>query len=235
VWAIIPARGGSKRVRRKNIRPLAGKSLVQRSVGIAAAADCFSRIVVSTDDAEIVAEAQACGAEVPFVRPAHLADDEASSLDVLLHAVTEMAAAAGRLPDIVCLLQPTSPFLRPEQVVEGIDLFLQGDFNSLSSMKPVSEPPEWMFCLDSCGRASPLDPHKISHSRSALGKKYIENGAIYLVKAAYLMEKRAMYDFSRHGCLLMSAEDSLDIDTPEEWQYAEFLLQKKAGSRPDGS
>lgn len=228
VWAVIPARGGSKRLPRKNIMPLAGSSLIRRTVTTALASQCFARVVVSTDDAEIAEEALSAGADVPFLRPASLADDHASSLDVLLHAVEFLQHETDEEPaDSVCLLQATSPFLKVTHIQEAINRFFSPGLISLSTMKEVTELPEWMFCADyTSGKALPESVTGISLPRSAIKKRLIENGALYLTQIAYLQRHRSMYDFLRHGYLQMSETESVDIDTLDDWNYAEYLLSR---------
>lgn len=229
VWAVIPARGGSKRLPRKNVMPLAGSSLVRRTVTTAIASQCFARVVVSTDDAEIAEEALRAGAEVPFLRPACLADDSASSLDVLLHAVDFMQheTSADSSAAAVCLLQPTSPFLRVIHVQEALNRFFSLGLTSLSTMKEVTELPEWMFSADhGKGIAVPESAAGIILPRSAIRKRFIENGALFITQIDYLQAHKSMYDFSGHGYLQMSDTDSVDIDTIDDWNYAEYLLAK---------
>ncbi len=230
IWALIPARGGSKRVAGKNLKPLAGKSLVARTVATSVRSGCFGRVIVSTDDMDIAEEARRAGAEVPFQRPAVLSDDSASSLSVLMHFCEFFHKND---PDFacvetICLLQPTSPMLRVEHLVEAIKVFKDGHFSSLSSMKKVVDPPEWMFNLSgSAGRVVPESLSDFHRSRFELSERYIENGAIYLISKELLLERRGMYDLENHGMYGMSAEDSVDIDTPSDWRYAEFLLKSQ--------
>lgn len=226
IWAIIPARGGSKRLPRKNIMPFAGGlSLTARKVSVALAAEVFSKVLVSTDDPNIAEDGRSAGAIVPFIRPANLADDTASSVDVLCHAVREMRQLnPGECPLAFCLLQVTSPMLSARHVGEAVKLFLAGGFNSLSSMTKVKQYPEWMFRVADSGTAIPDDAKGIVTASAGIPGRFIENGAIYLVKADWLERNQSLYDFSNHGCYVMSCEDSIDIDTRADWDYAEFML-----------
>ncbi|MBU1108291.1 MAG: acylneuraminate cytidylyltransferase family protein [Candidatus Riflebacteria bacterium] len=226
LWAIIPARGGSKRLKRKNLLTLAGQSLIARAVKTALASGCFSRVLVSTDDVEIADEARRAGAEVPFMRPTELAGDAASSVDVLLHAV-ETLAKSSPAPEIVALIQTTSPLLKPTHVREAVELFNRSGFVSLSSMKMVSQQPEWMFRVDqNTGLASPESPAGIVAASALLPRRFIENGAIYLVQRSWLLEERSLYNFTHHGCYTMSEADSIDIDTGEDFVRAEFEISR---------
>lgn len=233
IWAIIPARGGSKRLPRKNVMPFAGQgSLTARTVKTALSSQKFSQVLVSTDDSEIAEEARRAGARLPFLRPAHLADDHASSLDVIKHAVQQLLQLeSARPPFAICLLQVTSPLLKPEQVSAAVDKFLAGGFNSLSSMVAVEQFPEWMFRSDPVsGRAVPDQPEGITRPSGAIPSRFIENGALYLVRAEWLDRQGSLYDFSRHGMYLMSREDSVDIDTQADWDYAEMLVRRQESS-----
>ncbi len=240
VWAIIPARGGSKRLPRKNVMPFAGgESLTERTVRTAIASGCFARVVVSTDDPEIADAGRRAGAMVPFLRPAHLADDRASSVDVLIHAVEELHRLEGSGPAAICLLQVTSPLLLPGHVRDAVSLFTAGGFNSLSTMTAVEQYPEWMFRVDAgSGLAIPESAAGITMPTAAIPKRCIENGALYLVKAEWLSQHGSLYDFANHGCFEMSREESVDIDTRSDWDYAEMLVTRQKCSAvrlPDGS
>ncbi len=227
IWAIIPARGGSKRLPRKNAMPFAGgSSLTVRTINTAIESGCFSRVLLSTDDPQIVADGRSAGALVPFVRPAELSGDQASSLDVMLHAVAELKKLfPEEKPAAVALLQVTSPLLHARHVAAAVEAFVAGGFNSLSSMVAVEQYPEWMFRVAENGLATPESQEGIVCPTDRIPVRYIENGAIYLVRSEWLTEHRSLYDFARHGCYAMSAEDSVDIDTRSDWEYAEFLLR----------
>lgn len=214
---------------RKNIMPFAGVSLTARAVTAVLASGCFTRVMVSTDDPGIAEEARQAGALVPFLRPASLADDNASSVDVLLHATDHMLKEfAVDQPSAVCLIQATSPMLTPQHISEAVDIFAKGGFNSLSSMVAVKQFPEWMFNVNpETMLATPESPAGIISPGSAIKKRHIENGAIYLVNRGWLMETGSLYDFGNHGCFIMSSEDSVDIDTRNDWDYAEFLFKRR--------
>ncbi|MFZ2961085.1 MAG: acylneuraminate cytidylyltransferase family protein [Candidatus Ozemobacteraceae bacterium] len=225
--AVIPARGGSKRLPGKNIRPLHGRPLITWVIEAALASGCFTRVLVTTDDEGIARTAREAGAWVPFQRPAELSSDIASSVDVLVHAVKTVqqmpAEVGGFFPALTALLQPTSPFTRPEHVREAIQTFEGAQFVTLSSMCPVRERPEWMFHVEPAGAASPLDPVRLTDPASSFPPLYRENGAIYLVQTAYLLREERLYQVEKHGAYLMSIRDSVDIDTADDWAVAETL------------
>jgi len=229
IWAVIPARGGSKRLPRKNAMPFAGgDSLTVRTIKTAVESGCFSRVLLSTDDPQIAADGRAAGALVPFIRPAELSGDQASSLDVLLHAVFELKRLFPKEePVAVALLQVTSPLLSARHVAAAVETFAAGGFNSLSSMVAVEQYPEWMFRVAKNCLATPESQAGIVCPTDRIPARYIENGAIYLVRHEWLVDQRSLYDFTRHGCFAMSAEDSVDIDTRSDWEYAEFLLRRR--------
>ncbi|HOY65711.1 MAG TPA: acylneuraminate cytidylyltransferase family protein [Candidatus Ozemobacteraceae bacterium] len=229
--AVIPARGGSKRLPRKNVRLLGGKPLIAWVIGAALASECFHQVLVSTDDPEIAAAATAAGAWVPFLRPAELATDTASSVDVLLHAlawVRQAPPAIAHDPATVALIQPTSPFLRPEQIREACRLFDERGFTTFGSMCAVHERPEWMFELGADGHARPLDPGRLPLPSSQLPNLYRENGAMYLARSIWLESARSLYDLAHHGAMVMPAEDSVDIDTALDWDVAEAILRGRS-------
>ena len=231
IWAVIPARGGSKRLPRKNVMSFCGgDSLTFRTAHKAVASGCFARVLVSTDDHDIADEAKRAGAMVPFLRPDFLADDQASSVDVLWHAFSYLLETDKVVPDAVCLLQVTSPMLCEGHLREAITRFFCGKFNSLSSMTLVKQYPEWMYRVDEvCGSAVPENSAGIETPTACIPRRYIENGALYLVKGEWFRQQRKLYDYARHGCLQMSAEDSVDIDTMADWEYAEYLFARRMG------
>ncbi len=205
-----------------------GDSLTVRTIRKAVESNCFSRVLLSTDDSQIAADGKAAGALVPFIRPADLSGDQASSLDVLLHAITELKKLfKEENPGVVALLQVTSPLLSVRHIAAAVETFFAGGFNSLSSMVAVEQYPEWMFRVNENHHATPESNAGIICPTDQIPVRYIENGAIYLVRYEWLAEHRSLYDFARHGCYAMSAEESVDIDTRSDWEYAEFLLRRR--------
>lgn len=226
--AVILARGGSKRLPGKNLKLFDGKPLIAHIIGKAIASDCFSSVMVSTDDKNIRDEAKKHGALVPFLRPAELADDSASSIDALIHAVEFMNSTSNYLNNnTICLLQPTSPLLRTEHITEAVNFFHSGEFTSLSSMTKVKTPPEWMFQIDKkTHKAIPENKSGVCMPASSFPIRYYENGAIYIVKKDYLLNEHSLYDFSNHAAFTMEERFSSDIDTQDDWDYAAYLHNK---------
>ncbi len=222
VLAIVPARGGSKGIPRKNIKILAGKPLIAWTIEVALQARGISRIIVSTESVEIAALAKQFGAEVPFMRPSELSQDDTPSIAPVLHAIE-------RLPtfDWVLLLQPTSP-LRSVDDVEGIiQLCRHTGAPSAVSIMEVSTHPYWMYQRDDHNCLQPLIPNRPEITRrQELPIAYSLNGALYLARTDWLIENR---DFIGLGTLgyLMPSERSADLDLPIDWQWIEFLIGRR--------
>ena len=203
-----------------------GKPLIARTIEQIATTRLFSHVLVTTDAPEIAEIARSAGAWVPFLRPPELSGDEASSLDALFHAVAQAATLEPEWrPPFIALFQPTSPFLTAAHIKAAVELYQTEGFTSLSSMCAVSEHPAWMFRVQNPHRAQPLHPEDFFTPTADLPGLYRENGALYFVKTEFLQENRLLYHFSSHGMFLMSKEDSVDIDTQTDWDYAEFLLR----------
>lgn len=215
--ALIPARGGSKGIPRKNVREIAGKPLIAWTIEAARAAG-LARIVVSTEDEEIAAVARAWGADVPFMRPAELAADDSPGIAPVLHALT-------MLPDhdTILLLQPTSP-LRSAADIEGI-LMLAAETGTSSavSLREAQDHPDWMYGLDAAKHIQPLSPERAATRRQDLPSVYSLNGAMYFARTDWLRTHRTFIGPETLG-YLMPSERSVDIDTPLDWRIAELLL-----------
>lgn len=230
ILAVITARGGSKGVPRKNVRPLAGRPLVAHSVDCALALGSrLHRVIVSTDDSEIADAARAAGAEVPFMRPAELAADKAPTLPVLQHAVAFVEAEEGQKLDWVLLLQPTTPLRRPSDVAACIDLALSSDCDSVISLvEVVSSHPVFVKKLQQ-GAIQPFvieEPEGLR--RQDRGEPaYIRNGAVYLSRRDVIMGG-SIWGRRSLG-YVMPDERSVNIDSELEFKLAELLLAGKEG------
>lgn len=219
--ALIPARGGSKGVPRKNIRPFCGKPLLQWSIEVALAAPSIDRVVVSTDDPEIAEIACAGGAEVPFLRPPELASDTAPGIAPVLHALQQ-------LPEVsdVLLLQPTSPLRRVEDVEAIVSLQRTTGCEAAVSVTPSAKHPAWMFALSPLQQLEPLLPFEEAACRQQLPPAYALNGALYLASRSFLTRERSFLTADTLG-YVMPLERSVDIDSPLDWQWGEFLMQQQ--------
>ena len=209
--ALIPARGGSKGIPRKNIRPFCGKSLLQWSIDAALAAACVDQVLVSTDDPEIAEVAKAGGAEVPFLRPAELATDTAPGIASVLHALDQLPQVSD-----VLLLQPTSPLRTSADIEAIVALRQQAGRESAVSLTPSAKHPAWMYSLSQDQRLEPLLHLEGAYCRQQLSPAHVLNGALYLATRDFLLTEQAFISHDTVG-YLMPAERSVDIDTPLDW------------------
>lgn len=219
VLALIPARGGSKGIPRKNIAPIAGRPLIAWTIAAALAAR-VDAVVVSTDDADIAEIARAAGASVPFLRPAALAQDDTPGLDPVLHALDMLPGY-----EQVMLLQPTSP-LRTAADIDAALALGRADALSVVSVTEAATHPYWTYTLDGEGRMVPLVDADKGARRQDLPVVHALNGAIYLADAAWLRAGRRFVDGGTRA-YVMPPERSVDIDTPFDWLVAEALLKAR--------
>ena len=225
---LIPARGGSKGVPRKNLRPLAGRPLLWYTAVAARAATRLTRTILSTDDPEIAALGRAYGIEVPFARPAELARDDSPTLPVAQHAMRWMEAEAGERFDALCLLQPTNPLRRAEEIDACIALLETSGADAVATVLPVppEHNPHWVYfrAADgslrlSTGEATPIP------RRQALPPAFHREGSVYVVRRDVLLDGNSFYG-ARFLGYEVSAERSVNIDTLDDWQRAEALLRQ---------
>lgn len=219
--ALIPARGGSKGILRKNIRPFCCKPLLQWSIDVALATTSVDQVVVSTDDPEIADVAKAGGAEVPFLRPAELATDTTPGIAPVLHVLEQ-------LPDVsdVLLLQPTSPLRTSADIEAILALRQQAGRESAVSLTRSAKHPAWMYSLSPDQQLELLLQLHGAHCRQQLPPAYVLNGALYLASRAFLLREQAFIAPDTLG-YVMPAERSVDIDTLLDWQWAEFLMAQQ--------
>jgi len=224
ILGLIPARGGSKGIPGKNIRFLGGKPLLQHSIEAAKRSILLSRIVLSSDEEEIITTAKKLGLEVPFVRPQELAGDSSSSLEVIQHAI-RFFSQEGENFDAVCLLQPTSPFRRSGLIDEAIEKFTSGNFDSLVSVRevPADYNPHWTFEAENDSLKIATGEKEIINRRQELPKAYHRDGAIYLTRTEVLMEKHSLYG-KNIGFIDTTGDPYVNIDTPEDWEEAERIF-----------
>jgi CMP-N,N'-diacetyllegionaminic acid synthase len=225
VLGVIPARGGSKGVPRKNVRLLAGKPLIGWTIEQAAQSRYIDRVIVSSEDEEICQVAKQSGAEIPFVRPAELASDTASGVDVLCHAVEN----AGADYDYVVLLQPTSPLRESTDIDAAIEYCVEQAVTSVVSLAEATKSPYWMYHMKEGGELTPFVDNAASN-RQELPQSYALNGAVYVLEVARLLASRKILDEQTLG-YVMPAERSYDIDTETDFLICEFL---KTRTNPNG-
>ena len=225
VLAIIPARGGSKGVPRKNIRVLAGRPLIAWTIEEAKKSRYIDRLILSSDDPEIIRVAGEWGCEAPFVRPPELARDDTPGIDPVLHALGELPSY-----DYVVLLQPTSPLRTAEDIDGALELCLARNSRACVSVTEPDKSPYWMFNRDSDGRLRPLiDTGEIAGRRQDLPRVYALNGAVYVAESAWLAESRSFLTGDTLG-YEMPKERAADIDTELDFTIAELFL----GGRSNG-
>ena len=221
ILSVITARGGSKRLPGKNIRTLDGKPLIVWSLDAVKGVSDICDVLVSTDDSAIADIARAEGGMVPWLRPSELATDEASSVDVCIHALDWYEAVHGRV-DGLLLLQPTSPFRSKETILRGLRKFYASKQGLVVGVSPAKSHPAWCYKVD----GDAVRPFvKGKHLRSQdLPAAYVANGAFYLITPECLRGSKSFYD-GMVPLIMNSRAESLDIDTEWDWMLAETLLR----------
>jgi CMP-N,N'-diacetyllegionaminic acid synthase len=227
ILGLIPARGGSKGVPGKNTRPLAGRSLTARAIDCARASGVVDRIVVSTDDPAAAAIARDNGVDVPFMRPAHLATDFTPMFEVITHALEELARAGYR-PDALLLLQPTSPFREPRHITRAATLLANNDsVCSVIPLDPTHNPYSVMRIREDGALDFFLEEGRRYTRRQDMPPAYVREGTIYLARIATIEQQRSLYG-ALCKPMILTPEESLSIDTLEDWNLAEARLSSRA-------
>ncbi len=221
---IIPARGGSKGVPGKNIRPLHGKPLIHYSIEAARAVFPDPQILVSTDDPAIRAVAEQTGLAVPFLRPAELATDTSGTREVLLHAL-DFSAAAGYAADTVVLLQPTSPFRTATHLREALALYHPG-LEMVTGVKETRSNPYYVLFEENAEGYLEKSKKGSFTRRQDCPRVWEINGAVYIINADAL-RRMPIADFTRVLKYEMDERSSHDIDTLFDWEMAELMMQKQ--------
>jgi len=225
ILAIIPARGGSRRIPGKNIKLLSGKPLIAYSINAALKSKYIDRVIVSTDSKEIARVAQKYKAEVPFLRPKKLSGDKATTVSALRHAVRFLEEQENYKADIIVLLQPTTPLILPEDIDETVKKLVKTNSNSCVSLCEISERPEWMYKIKK-NKANPFMRAKNSAKRiRSLPEIFRLNGGIYATKRDILMKKNRIIDNSNLSAMVMPRERSIDIDEPFDFLIAEAMIK----------
>lgn len=219
--AIVPARGGSRRLPRKNLVEIAGRSLLERAARAAFGARLVSAAIVSTDDPEIAARAVGLGLANPGMRPAALAGDASPTIDALRHALFAHEAQ-GAVVDAVVVLQPTSPFRTARHVDEAIALHRDAGADTVVAVRAVHDHPYWCWRRERDAIVPWFGEREVSMDRAALPEAFAENGAIYVVRRDLVAAGR-LYG-ARVLPYRMSEADSVDIDTPLDLAWARHLV-----------
>jgi len=225
VLGIIPARGGSKGIPRKNLVPLAGKPLLSYTIHAAQTSSRLTRAVLSSEDDEIVNVGRSYGIDVPFVRPAILATDEARSVEVAKHALQFVENEQGTTYDLVCLLQPTCPLRTASDIDRAITELEESDADSIVSLAPIEDPHPFKMMRINDGLIHPLFPDQWHESlrRQELPPTFYLNGAIYCVRREVLLDRSSLWG-KKTLAYIMPAERSVNIDSIVDVKLAESLL-----------
>lgn len=220
VLAVIPARGGSKGLPRKNVLDTAGKPLIAWTIEAALKASCITRVILSSDDAEIISVAKNHGCDVPFIRPDILASDDASTMDVILHALEQVPDY-----DYVIILQPTSPLRTANDIDAAFDQMMTANAPSCVSVCEVSETPYWMFSIAKNGQLERLiNLPKDIHRRQDLPCSYKLNGAIYIIQVNALRTTNS-FTSNKTVAYEMDRRVSIDVDTQSDHERIKNILE----------
>jgi len=226
ILAIVPARGGSKRLPGKNIKLLGGKPLINWTIEVAQGIPEICEILVSTDDPAIALVAKEAGANVPWLRPEVLSTDQATSVDVALHALDWYESVNG-VVDGLLLLQPTSPFRTREKIRLGIKLFKSHSYRAVIGVSPVKDHPMWAFKMDSGFLVPFIESHGFGTRSQDLEPAFVANGGFYLISPDELRTRKSFVNVEQVPLVGESNTESLDIDTELDFELAEYLLNLK--------
>jgi CMP-N-acetylneuraminic acid synthetase len=235
VLAVVPARGGSKGIPRKNLRLLAGKPLVAHAVETGLAAKLVTRVLCSTDDPQVAEVARAAGADVPFLRPVELAADTSEDWSVFKHALDWLAEHEHWKPDLVVNLRPTSPLRTPTHVDDAIRLLLDRGVDSVKAVCLARQHPHKMWLRQPDGVMKPFLQTTFRAQRgpdvprAELEDVYWQNGVVDVTRREVIFDQRVMIG-RRVAGLVTDPADSIDIDTPLDLALAELLLAQRAAT-----
>lgn len=223
ILALITARGGSKRLPGKNIRVLGGKPLIIWSIDVVKDISEICDVLVSTDDPKIAEICAAAGAFVPWLRPAALATDNASSVDVALHALNWYETEKGAV-DGLLLLQPTSPFRTKETLRRGIELFGMNSQQPVLGVSPTHAHPMWAFKMEGECLVPFIEKHGFETRSQDLPPAYLVNGSFYLTSPTALRMRRSFIDAKITPLIIHSNREALDIDTEWDWSISVSIV-----------
>lgn len=222
ILGLIPARGGSKGLPRKNVLPVAGKPLIAWTIDAAKQSRHLDRLVLSSDDEEIMATARRFGCDVPFRRPNSLADDAATTIDVAKHALQALPGY-----DILVVLQPTSPLRSSNDIDAAVERLITTQADSCVTVNEPDKSPYWSYSVSNNGLIEPLiDAQLALKRRQELPPAYVINGAVYAAKTAWLMRQNGFVG-SNTVASVMPAGRSLDVDTLQDLRVSEILLSER--------
>lgn len=220
ILALITARGGSKGIPRKNIKTLAGKPLINWTIDAAKKSKYIDRLILSSDDDEIIEQALISGCEVPFVRPDYLAADDTRSMDVIIYTLENLNSEY----DYLLLLQPTSPFRTTEQIDQIIKQGIDTASSVTVSVTESKKHPAFMYTLDR-EKLVPVTKKIKQERRQDMPHVYEHNGALYFAKVPHLLKVKT-YDGDNVSAFVMNALSSIDLDEAIDWEFAEYLATR---------
>lgn len=223
ILSLIPARGGSKGIKGKNIFPLSGKPLIAWTIEASMKSRYIDSTVITTDSPEIAAISERYGAEVPFMRPSELADDKAKTVDAVIHALNTLADM-GRRYDVLVLLQPTSPLRTAEDIDGAIDTFFAAGMRGVVSISPAEDSPLLIRAVSPEGVMTPLLEMNSTCRRQDMPKYYRVNGAIYINMAGYINVNTSFND--NPVPFIMKESHSVDIDEMKDFALAEYYIKE---------
>ena len=226
ILGLIPARGGSKGLPRKNIKLLLGKPLIAWTIEQTLASKFLDRVIVSTDDKEIAEISKKYGAEIPFMRPKELAEDNAKGIEVVLHAIDWFRENDKRKQyDLIMLLQPTSPLRKSEDIDKAIELLFLKEAKAIVSVCEVDHHPLWGNTLPEDGCMKDFIRREVMNkNRQELPIFYRLNGAIYLAYCNYIKERKSFFG-EKTFSYIMPRERAIDIDNEIDFELAQILMK----------
>ena len=226
--AVIPARGGSKRIPRKNIKAFCGKPMMAWSIEAANASKVFDHVIVSTDDAEVAATAKQWGAEVPFMRPAELSDDYVGTGPVVKHAA-EWVAKHLAAPELVCTIYATAPFVRPEDLIKGLEVLTASGADIAFTVTSFPVPIQRAIRIGANGRIAMFQPEHYATRSQDLEPAYHDAGQFYWSTFDALVKQIPAFS-NAAAPIILPRHRVQDIDTEEDWLRAEMLMKVLSGS-----
>ena len=228
--AIIPARGGSKRIPRKNVRAFCGRPMIAWPIAAATASGLFDHILVSTEDAEIAEVARQAGAEVSFMRPAELADDHTGTIAVIAHA-TRWAKEQGWPIEAICCVYPTAPMIAPHDLAEGLRLLREGPRDFVLAATDYAAPVQRAFRQAEGGSIEMFFPEHFDSRSQDLPRALHDAAQFYWGRPEVWLSARTLFG-PRTSVVLVPRWRVQDIDTPEDWTRAEALFRSLGGTKP---
>lgn len=219
--AIIPARGGSKRIPHKNIKDFCGKPIITYSIEAALKTNCFDRVIVSTDDNEIARISENFGAEVPFFRPENLSDDHTGTIEVIQHTISELNISGDAN---ICCLYATAPFITSDRLLDGLKTLEKNKANYVFSATEFSFPIQRAFHFNEENKISMFQPEHFKTRSQDLTKAFHDAGQFYWGKCFAFKSGKAIFS-NESQAIIFPRTHVQDIDTHDDWDFAELLFK----------